>query len=67
MTPISAKFVIRAKTQAELKQKVRAAMGWPDRRTWTKDEWSTAQATFAFDVDHRDGWFYARPRSDFSE
>ncbi|WP_181498183.1 hypothetical protein [Rhodovulum viride] len=51
--------MLTARTMTELKMKIRQAMGWPDRRSWTADERAESQARFRIEADHRRGVFTA--------
>lgn len=43
--------VISAATMVELRQKLRKAMGWEDRRTWRDGEWEQVEAIYQIAMD----------------
>lgn len=45
----------------DLQQRVRRAMAWEDRRTWTRSEWEAVKAAYVFRVDVKRGLMVARP------
>lgn len=53
---------ITAGTMVELKQKLRRAMGWPDRRTWTAHERRQAAQVWDIRANPRVNRFVARIR-----
>jgi len=53
---------ITASTMLDLKRKLRAEMGWPDRRSWTAKEHEKIAAKYRIGVDHLRNQFVATPR-----
>ncbi len=49
----------RAATMVELKAKLRRAMGWPDRRSWTEAERKAVAAKYVIRPDFQRGGFVA--------
>lgn len=52
---------VTASTPLRLKAAVRKRMGWPDRRTWTAEEWAQVNRLFVFQIDHKRAVFEAIP------
>jgi hypothetical protein len=59
--------VIKAKTGIELKQKLRRAMGWTDRRTWTDSERSQMKDKWTLTIDWKRGDFVATRKGEDNE
>lgn len=53
--------MIRARTGVELKAKLRRAMGWPDRRSWTEAERQELRKRYKLSIDWRRGHYTAEP------
>lgn len=51
-----------ARTMVELKPKIRKAMGWPDRRSWTPEEYAILKQRFNIRVDFKRGVIVAAER-----
>lgn len=54
---------VAASTPLRLKAALRKRMGWPDRRTWTAEEWAQVMRLFVFEVDHKRAVFAAIPKA----
>lgn len=53
------KTTLEARTAVELKAKIRKAMGWPDRRSFTAEERALVGQRFRFAIDFERGVFTA--------
>lgn len=51
--------MLRAATMLELKVKLREAMGWPPRRSWTAKERDEVGRLYTFRPDFKSGEFVA--------
>ena len=54
---------IQSRTMCDLKKRLRAEMGWKDRRSWSAEEMAAVLKAFAVGVDHDKGVFYAVKRT----
>lgn len=53
--------MLRAATMVDLKAKLRRAMGWPDRRSWSEKERAEVAQKYRLKADHKRGDFVAEP------
>ena len=53
--------MLKAKTMVELKAKIRKALGWSDRRSWTEAERLEVKRRYSITADFTYGGFIAVP------
>ena len=54
---------ITAGTMVELKQMLRRAIGWQDRRTWTSREFEVVENKYSISMDHNRNVFVATQKT----